>query len=115
MSFLASLVAFALVPFGLLAVLPARIGVAMLAGVFVAAVAFLLATSGTDFPVLPASLIVAGAISGLVTGGFRVAQREHDAPWHVRVVTLTAGAAACVPVWLVMTFSAGMLVASLSG
>jgi hypothetical protein len=115
MSFLVSLAAFALVPFALLAILPTRIGVAILAGVFVAAVAFLLATSGTDFPVLPASLIVAGSISGLITGGIRTALSEHDAPWHARAVTLVAGAAACVPVWLAMTFGVGMIAAGLNG
>lgn len=115
MSFLVSLAAFALVPFGLLMLVPIRIGLATLAGMFVAAFAFFVASAGTDFPVLPASLIVAGAISGLATGGIRTILREHDAPWHTRAVVAAAGAAACIPVWLAMTFSVGMLVAGLNG
>jgi hypothetical protein len=115
MLFLISLAAFAFVPFALTAMMPVRVGVAVLAGLFVAIVAFTFAMTGTDFPAIPASLIVSGAVSGLVTGGIRNVLRAHDAPWHTGAVTVAAGAVACVPVWLTLTFSAGMLVTAMSG
>jgi hypothetical protein len=115
MLFLLSLAAFILIPFALLAMLPIRIGGAMVGGLALAAVAFGLATAGSDFPILPVSLMVSGAISGLVTGGIWRARRERDAPWHEGAVTLAAGAAACVPVWLAMSLGTGVLAASFGG
>ncbi len=115
MQFIASLAAFAVIPFALLAMMPVRLGTAMAAGLFVSAVAFGFAMTGTDYPVLPATLILSGALCGLVTAGIRLTLSEHDAPWHAGVVALAAGAAACLPVWLAMTFGVGLLVTGLSG
>ncbi|HQZ13778.1 MAG TPA: hypothetical protein PK286_12925 [Devosia sp.] len=115
MLFLLSLAGFVLVPFALLAALPMRLGTAMVGGLMLAALAFGLATAGTEFPMLPVSLIVSGAISGLLTGGIWRSRREHDAPWHEGAVTLAAGAAACVPVWFAMSLGTGMLIAGMNG
>lgn len=115
MQFIVSLAAFAMVPFAMLAMLPVRLGTAIAAGLFVSAVAFGFAMKGSDYPVLPATLILSGALCGLVTAGIRLSLSEHDAPWHAGVVTLAAGAAACLPVWLAMTFGAGLMVTGLSG
>ena len=66
MLFLLSLAAFILIPFALLAMLPIRIGGAMVGGLALAAVAFGLATAGSDFPILPVSLMVSGLVMEIV-------------------------------------------------